>query len=199
MYKIFSNDFFRIVIFSDLPISGSFKYKNIFQIVDYKSSLKSNNKFENQYPIILEFRTNFFKEFKTANDCGLFKPKQLDTSKELMAILSLIGNSNFFYDSNYINENLKKDINSKSDFYGLNDSNLIDFSNSFINRVIKSRDDIVVFPNNYDLYFNNYFSLTTNKLTKYRMSLMLYYNSYSIEKISPSMSIVALISSIENW
>lgn len=200
----FGGKFHRCIIFSNIPISGYYRFEDIFQInrgnihwPQHRIGMMS------QLPIVLEINSNFYKDYITISSNREYDEERFrhkDFQKELIALLSLIGNANFYEDKSYslTNEELGKNYCEDSFFtvdelgqnLEINDESIYKIENNFL--------DTVKFPETREQFFSNYFSLKNEYLNKFRMSLMLYYNSIKIKEYSPSMSYIALVSAIEN-
>ena len=153
------NNFHRTIIFSHIPVSGNFIYENIFQIVRGNKNLDllkiGHQEFE---PIILEFNSTFFKSFFHPNPSKHNAPFEIfDIYKEIMAILSLIGNANFFSSKYYRVERdeLGNDY-FKPKFQQKEPKNLITLKDDFITKTYNVNTDKVAFPKNCNNFLSNY-------------------------------------------
>ena len=204
----FNDNFHRNIIFCNIPLSGYYRFKSVFQIRKGESNWPNlNHGFISTEPIVFEYNSKFYRHFNYLNqDSSNQKAKEFeepfrhfDFKKELFALLTLSGNANFFEDKKYTlnNKELGEDY-FIGDFIDSDLGQAISIDNkNFIEKYNHSNQQ-VSFPTNIDLFFSNYFELEKNYLHRFRMSLMLYYNSIDIRTYSPSMSFVALISVIEN-
>lgn len=205
MNLTFKNNFHRSIIFSNIPISGYYRFDNAFQIKKGDISWPPvKQSMSCKEAIVLEYNSDYYRNYRTTTSEQ--QPDELEESfrhfdyrKELMALLTLVGSANFHEEKSYLLNN--KDLGEcyfKED-YTVDDlgTNIeINNENMFSNTNYLGQQ--VNFPENHNLFFTNYFSLDKNNTNRFRMSLMLYYNSIHIREHSASMSYVALISSIEN-
>lgn len=204
----FNENFHRTIIFSNIPLSGYYRFKNIFQIRKGESNWPTSNQglFQKK-PIVLEYDSNYYRHFSSLYQKSpnpktkeIEEPfRHFDFKKELFALLTLTGNANFFENRKY---NLSNKVLGEDYFIGnFIDYNLgqtINIENRNFREKYNHSNQQLSFPTNIDLFFSKYFSLQGSYLSRFRMSLMLYYNSIDIRTYSPSMSFVALISAIEN-
>lgn len=155
-------------------------------------------------PIVLEYNSDFYKDYKTITssqepDELQEKFRHFDYRKELMALLSLVGSANFYKEKSYLLNNKKLgEAYFKADFSNNDLGNKLEINNKCMAQGTNFVFDLICFPDNCDQFFTNYFSLNKENISRFRMSLMLYYNSIYIREYSASMSYIALISSIEN-
>ncbi len=203
----FDETFHRRIIFSNIPISGTFKIPGIFQM-----GLGKNTWPEYQVgvykmpPIVLEYDSSCYKDYEKL---GFIKDddfkklqeafRHLDFQKEILALLSLIGNANFFVVKAYSLEKGELGDNYFSPEFSLIEGQKeIEINDSHFFKEQNVYGDKVAFPKKAEIFFKNYFTLNPIHLRRFRMSLALYYNSIDIQENSPSMSYIALISAIEN-
>lgn len=209
MNYTFSKDFHRSIVFSNVPLSGIYKFKEIFQIIPGSKEWPSLQKglFSN-LPIILEYQSNYhihhllagtIRSIQNVDHKRLTESfRHLDFKKELLALMTLVSNANFYVENYFLSrEKLGKDyfaekfIEPKNPKMNLQDMGAL-YSREY------TLGDTLSLPDNIDSILDKYFTLEGDLFIRYRMSLMLFFNSISINSISPSMCFVALISSIEN-
>lgn len=189
------------ILFSQNPILGYFRYKDVFQIIKGEDDWevpKYNLLF--QKPLVLEYNSDYFKSYPIVNQKNeqILKAnepfKHFDFLKELVSLISLITNDYFYADRHYLHDLALTSINTFTDCKS--EKGLLYSNKSFYTPV--GLGDNIELPISGNIFLDKYFSLNTDILFKIRMSLVLYYNSISISKHSPSMSYVALVSSLEN-
>lgn len=204
----YNNNFHRTIIFANIPLSGYYRFENVFQLRKGEINWPTlDNGFFHNEPIVLEYNSDFYRCFKSLNHIAPNSiPKEFeepfrhfDFKKELFALLTLTGNANFFEDRKYsLNRTELGEKYFEGNFLESDLCQGINLENqNFFEKYNHSNQNLSL-PIEIDSFFSNYFTLKESYLLRFRMSLMLYYNSIKIRKYSPSMSFVALISAIEN-
>lgn len=204
----FNESFHRSIIFSNIPLTGNYRFADVFQISRGNKTWPLNKEdISSSSPITLEYNSQYYRHFNIINpemkNEHLIKTQEkfrhIDFKKELFALLSLVGNADFYSANNYYlsNDELGSDYFAPS-FITQEEAKPIVLKDNHIFEELIHNGLSIEFPESIDSFFSNYFQLNKLYLDKFRMSLMLFYNSNKIRKYSPSMSYVALISSIEN-
>ncbi len=199
----FNGVFHRSLIFTNIPLNGGYRYKDVFQILQSEVDLPFHRSgVQNLKPIIFEYDSSNYCYYKRLRYKQLdFEEsfRHLDFSKELLAHITLVFNANFFTEKSYM---CTKEMLGEDYFIGEftkgNSINGLTTDDEYILKDINFLGDEIVKPTFIDKYFDKYFNLDENAMNRYRMSLTLYHNAIDIRLISPSMSYVALISAIEN-
>lgn len=198
----FGESLHRTIVFSSIPVSGSYNYNNIFQYYS-DDSLESSI---GQEPLILEYDSSYYTDYEVINDdkSGNDDAFKLDETfrhhdflKEILALLTLVTGANFY----------EEKINPEY-ILGLNDFGEVFFEKRKPKTEYGRASDVyrktnylganVVLVNEVDSIFSAYFNLSKDSKKRFLMSLFFFYNSILMHEISPSMSFVSLVSSIEN-
>lgn len=199
----FNGNFHRNLIFCNISLTGKYRYKDVFQILTNEVNLPTyNSGFQVLDPIIFEYNSAIYTNYNRLNgeEVEVVESfRHLDFSRELRAHMSLISNANFFVEKSYkiTMDNLGKEYSVGKFTKGQN-LNRIKYNDEYILNDNNHLYDEVMVPTFTEKYFDNYFALDEVAMNRYKMSLMLYFNSIEIRAISPSMSYLSLISSIEN-
>lgn len=95
-------DFHKAIVFTKVPLAGSFRFKDIFQI--YPSNLKNipYSEFQKHYPVILEYwvvpeeRILFPSEYENLNELFSNTATSLTKQDKILSLLSAFTNNLFF-------------------------------------------------------------------------------------------------------
>ena len=197
--------FHRAIIFSGLQLSGSYKFKDIFQLFPGKNDWPGiDDNALSKKPIVLEYdSSNHLKYLLDTNKLGAEnsleeKFRHLDFRKELLAILTLLSNF-YYYTENYsINRSELGSDYFENGFSKINGESLnFKTHDEMLNHEYFLGDQLS-FPSNTDQILSCYFDMSYEIFIRFRMSISLFYNSFGIRKHSPSMSFVSMVSAIEN-
>ena len=189
---------YRMILRSSLPISGYYKFNDIFQISkcgytqDIHHILIEYNSVN--YEPVRYINLHLKEDHRYMNNIKEFN--HLDFLKELVALLSLLCNDTLEIENDLTNSIFKNELSIKQ-FSQLNGCELRRIDR-LIYQNMRFNDDFVSIEKDADIFLNKYFKNDKKILDRFRMSLMLYYNSIGIFEDSSSMSFVSLVSSIEN-
>jgi hypothetical protein len=94
--------FYRAIIFSKIPLTGVFRYRDVFQV--YPAALKNMPYYSGQrhYSLILEYWTTdadnvvIEHEFEELSDLYSDTVRTLNKQDKILSLLTLISNHRFF-------------------------------------------------------------------------------------------------------
>lgn len=190
---------------TSLPISGHFKYEDVFQI--YPSTIKHSNITEKWLDI--EYNTKYHNHNQIVNNISDNNDKEeyikhrketshINFLKILISLLT-ISTNNKYEDPNqgWVGNNISKG-NKIEKFSEINDLHSIRKNPNRIFQDFNSCSEFLSIQDTCDLYFKKYFSLSEDSKKRYNASIFLYNNMTKVRPISASLSIIGYISSIEN-
>lgn len=206
----FGDSFHRAILFSHKPFTERYNYKNIFQLLPPNKSWSQPEYLMGEHPFVIEFDSSYkrlflhekerYKELNTKVIDSFFENSQKwDFLKEIYSVLSIFSSLYFFENKKYSQS--RKKLGKKYSYPHFQNS-----SKPFIEQKTSTElfskpqvmGEKIYFPDNIDYLLDVYFHLNEEVLDTFRMSITLLYKSYEIKSVSPSMSLVSMISSIEN-
>ena len=95
-------DFHKAIVFTKVPLSGSFRFKDIFQIFPGNLNNMPSSKLQKHYPVILEYwtipeeRIFFPSEYENINELFSNSATSLTKQDKILSLLSTFTNNLFF-------------------------------------------------------------------------------------------------------
>ena len=207
----FDENLHRAILFSYKPLTERYKYKNIFQILPPNKGWKQPKYLLGEHPFVIEYDNSyirpFLKETEREKDINPEFLKNVDAKgrrewaflKELYAALTVF-TAHYFFENNKYSQN-RRQLGKRYFYHNFQNTNKPEIERlDLVDSFEKARllGEKIYFPDSIDHLFDKYFSLKDEALDVLRISILLIYKSYEIRSISPSLSLVSLISSIEN-
>ena len=194
-----SEKFFRSIISSGPMVSGSYRFKDVFQIIP--SDFRGEGGFRRRY-FELEFSDALqmlgqSKNSKLSEE-SYAKRAHLDHLKELIALIYI--STNYFCELHY-DRKLQIRPSEQELISGFSRCDERFNIRKVPGRVVcrqNSNTSSLEIDSEADIYFKNYFKLDCVARRKYNSSIFLYQSMRKVMSESTSMAIVGLISAIEN-
>lgn len=195
---------FRSTLKSGSMLSGYYRYKDVFQIVESK---RQSSVFDGNY-VDIEYNQVYASlpppEKPTTDPDEIFyrdrmqERAHLDFLKELISLISIVTNQ--YYDLDFDKEqNIRPSTQEKIDEFS--DTSKIFVVRKDPYRVMQRQNSTMSFLSIHpdaDLFFENYFNLSAEARSRYNSSIFLYQSMRKIFLTSASVAIIGLISAIEN-
>lgn len=183
------------------PISGYYRYSDVFQI--YPSA--SDGRDQNCNYALIEYNTKYLHISKK---CGEKKDDRLETLKkerahlnflkEILALLSICTNERYELDFNKSESFFPHSQQIIPKFTDVSEYLKISSCVYRINQKSRYNDQSIRIHPKTDEFFRNYLSLSSKARRRYNASIFLYDNGEILMSTAASMAVVAFASSIEN-
>lgn len=217
----------RSLVLSTIPITGSYRYNNIFQILPASLEAPRPPAILNHHPFVIEYRF-IIDETQRAFPGGQLIPQWVTnnedsakTLKELLQLLTVFSNDRLFvYSANQAwfipmgkcgEDPVLKEIQwgQEGYYYKGFDSQIYSFTktdfkpieqinlNEYYNRYGRRVDLQFDLPNNIDNLFKTYFLLEEEAKKSFMSSCSLFSQGIKLWSEHPSLSFAAIVSSLE--
>lgn len=190
--------YYRCVVKCGSPVSGFYRFENVFQILPIKDIGDATERNTNYIALEFSHQTPINNSESENDDFIHIDRTHLDSAQELIALVYITTNSylRLHYDRRVnILPPPQEEISGFSETQNLHNlrktpgrvSALQNFTNAFL-----------AVDSDIDLYLTNYFNLDDKARNRYRTSLILLQSVRNVMRESTSLAIVGLVSSIEN-
>ena len=216
----------QAIVLSALPVTGWYRYKDIFQIIPPTEALKRPPAAQAHHPLIFQWRYTASKEQRTISghfdvpQWLLDKENSAEKARELLLALGVFlttrifeyrERQSWFVDLEntgsdalepkwgqelYTAQDFKSSIENFSSVEGVQKTNEIE-SNHYFNKRFIEYDAVFDTPQNLKLLLDCFFSLSANDKNAFLSSCALFEQGMEVWGMSPSLSFVGFVSCLE--
>lgn len=216
----------QAIVLSTLPVTGWYRYKDIFQIIPPTDAVKRPSITSAHHPLIFQWRYPASKEQRTISgnfevpQWLLDKENSAEKARELLLALGVFltarifeyrGKQSWFVDLEnagsetlepkwgqelYTAQNFQSPIESLSSVVEIQKIEEIE-SNQYFNRRFIEYDAVFDVPQNLNFLLDRFFNLSANDKNSFLSSCALFEQGMEVWSTSPSLSFVGFVSCLE--